>query len=61
MNVAALYATDDGATRFYVTLDEDMLEPQVSFGQSFSNGVKVDWGMEVHRKQQKDGTITGLP
>ena len=61
MNVAALYATDDGATRFYVTLDEDMLEPQVSFGQSFSNGVRVDWGMEVNRKQQKDGTITGLP
>lgn len=44
MNVAAQYVTDDGVTRFYVTLDEDMLEPQVSFGQSFSNGVKVDWG-----------------
>ena len=44
MNVAAQYVTDDGATRFYVTLDEDMLESQVSFGQSFSNGVKVDWG-----------------
>ena len=44
MNVAALYVTDDGATRFYLVLDEDMLEPQVSFGQSFTNGVKVDWG-----------------
>ena len=27
MNVAAKYVTDDGVTRFYVTLDEDMLEP----------------------------------
>ena len=44
MNVAALYVTDDGATRFYLTLDEDMLEPQVSFGQTFGYGVKVDWG-----------------
>ena len=44
MNVAALYVTDDGATRFYVVLDEDMLEPQVSFGQTFYNGVEIDWG-----------------
>lgn len=44
MNVAALYVTDDGATRFYVRLDRDMLEPRVSFGQSDENGVKVDWG-----------------
>lgn len=44
MNVVALYVTDDGATRFYVVLDEDMLEPQVSFGQTFYNGVEIDWG-----------------
>ncbi|WP_379706521.1 leucine-rich repeat domain-containing protein [Mediterraneibacter gnavus] len=44
MNVAALYVTDDGATRVYVTLDEDMLDPQVSFGQSDEEGVKIDWG-----------------
>ena len=34
MNVAPQYVTDDGATRIYVSLDKDMLEPQVSFGQS---------------------------
>lgn len=44
MNVAALYVTDDGATRFYVTLDEDMLEPQVAFSQTTDSKVKVDWG-----------------
>lgn len=44
MNVAAQYVTDDGATRIYVSLDKDMLEPQVSFGQSEDHGVKVDWG-----------------
>ncbi len=44
MNVAALYVTDDGATRFYVTLDEDMLEPQVAFAQTDESRVKVDWG-----------------
>ena len=44
MNVAAQYVTDDGATKIYVSLDKDMLEPQVSFGQSEDHGVKVDWG-----------------
>ena len=44
MNVAAQYVTDDGATRIYVSLDRDMMEPQVSFGQSEDHGVKVDWG-----------------
>lgn len=44
MNVAALYVTDDGATRFYVVLDKDMLEPQVAFAQTDESRVKVDWG-----------------
>jgi hypothetical protein len=44
MNVSAQYVTDDGATRIYVSLDKDTLEPQVSFGQSEDYGVKVDWG-----------------
>ena len=45
MNVAAQYVTDDGATRIYVSLDKDMLEPQVSFGQSEDHGVKFSpWG-----------------
>lgn len=44
VNVAATYITDDGATRLYVHLDEDTLEPVVRFGQSRSAGVLVDWG-----------------
>lgn len=44
VNVAALYITDDGATRLYVHLDDDTLEPVVRFGQSQSAGVLLDWG-----------------
>lgn len=44
VNVAALYITDDGATRLYVHLDDDTLEPVVRLGQSQSAGVLLDWG-----------------
>ena len=56
MNVAALYVTDDGATRIYVSLDEDMLEPQVSFGQRYANSVKVDWG-DGSEQETADGAV----
>ena len=44
MNAAALYITDDGATRLYVRLEKDNLAPVVSFSQSVPGGVQVDWG-----------------
>ena len=44
MNAAAVYITDDGATRLYVHLEKDNLDPVVSFSQSVPGGVQVDWG-----------------
>lgn len=44
MNAAAMYITDDGATRLYVHLEKDNLDPVVSFSQTVPGGVQVDWG-----------------
>lgn len=60
MNVAALYATDDGATRIYVSLDKDTLEPQVSFGQSEDHGVMVDWGDGSEPETAEGGNYTKI-
>lgn len=43
-NVGPMFMTDNGATRFYMELDEFTLELAVNFFQTVSHGVKVDWG-----------------
>lgn len=42
--VGALYVTDDGATRIYVSPSAEQLEPTLSFSQSKKYGIAVDWG-----------------
>lgn len=44
MNVGPMFITDNGATRFYMELDEFTLELTVNFFQTVDHGVKVDWG-----------------
>lgn len=43
-NVGPMFITDNGATRFYMKLDELTLELAVNFFQTISRGVMVDWG-----------------
>lgn len=44
IEVGSLYITDDGATRIYIDLTEETLNPKVGFRQSVPNSVKIDWG-----------------
>lgn len=44
VNVGAIFITDDGATRIYVSLRKGTLNLHVGFGQTIANGVLVDWG-----------------
>lgn len=46
LEVGAMYITDDGKTRLYVTIDEEDLNNKVclNFAQSVANGVVVNWG-----------------
>lgn len=44
VNVGALYVTDDGATRIYISPTAEQLEPTVSFSQLKKYGVAIDWG-----------------
>lgn len=44
LEIASMYITDDGATRIYVTLDEETLSPKVGFIQEKANSVWIDWG-----------------
>ena len=45
IEVGASYITDDGKTRFYITIpSEDLLEIPLYFRQSIPNGVIIDWG-----------------
>lgn len=45
MTVGAMYTTDDGATRLYVSLPEgETTTLPLYFSQSVSNGVTIDWG-----------------
>lgn len=49
MDVGAMYITDDGKTRYYITVTEDELS--LSFGTSINGSATVDWG---------DGTTSTL-
>lgn len=46
LEVGAMYITDDGKTRLYVTIDEEDLNNKVSlsYAQSVANGVVINWG-----------------
>lgn len=42
--IGSLYITDDGATRIYIELMEEALNPKVGFYQMTPKGVWIDWG-----------------
>lgn len=44
VEIGSHYITDDGATRIYIELNEDALEPKIGFYQTVSNSVWIDWG-----------------
>ncbi len=44
VEVGSLYITDDGATRIYIELIEEALNPKVGFTQFEANSVWIDWG-----------------
>lgn len=44
VDVAAIFITDDGSTRIYVSLNENTLNPVLCFGQEVAHSVQVDWG-----------------
>lgn len=45
LDIGQMYITDDGKTRLYITLfDNVKLSPTLYWNQSVSNGVTIDWG-----------------
>ena len=44
LEIGQLYITDDGKTRLYITLDNDTLNPTLTWYQSLNNGVTINWG-----------------
>ena len=44
MDVGAIFITDDGATRIYVTLNEFTLHPYMRIYQKTEGCMKIDWG-----------------
>lgn len=44
VDVGAIYITDDGSTRIYISLIENQLSPILGFAQEDANDVLVDWG-----------------
>lgn len=44
MDVGAIFITDDGSTRIYVSLNEYTLHPMLGFYQRVASCMKVDWG-----------------
>lgn len=44
MDVGAIFITDDGATRIYVSLNEDTVHPFMGIYQRVANCMKIDWG-----------------
>ncbi len=45
VTVGAVYITDDGKTRLYITIDQtDRMTVPIWLSQSVANGVTVDWG-----------------
>lgn len=43
-NVGAIFTSDDGSTRIYISLVEGALNPLLGFAQASANSVWVDWG-----------------
>ena len=58
LEVASMYITDDGATRIYVSLDEETISPKVGFIQEKANSVWVDWG---DGSQMESSDVCGYP
>ena len=45
MNIGAIYATDDGKTRLYISIYDDAVSTiSFYFSQTVSNGVTINWG-----------------
>lgn len=44
LEIGSMYITDDGATRIYIDLIEEALNPKIGFKQDIANSVWIDWG-----------------
>ena len=44
VEVGSLYVTDDGATRIYIELPKEALNPRLGFRQASANSIVIDWG-----------------
>ena len=45
MNIGAIYTTDDGKTRLYISVYDDAVSTiSLHFNQTVSNGVAINWG-----------------
>lgn len=58
MNIGAMYTTDDGTTRLYITLQEGRTSPMLGVG--VNGTVTVDWG-DGTEPDVLTGTSTGTP
>ena len=60
VDVGAMYITDDGKTRLYISIVSDgRMTVPICFGQTVANGVTVDWG--DGSTETFDGTGTVYP
>jgi hypothetical protein len=60
LDVGAMYITDDGKTRLYISIVSDgRMTVPICFGQTVANGVTVDWG--DGSTETFDGTGTVYP
>lgn len=57
VDVAAIFITDDGATRIHVNLNKNTLNPILCFGQETEESVQVDWGDESEVEKSE---VSGL-
>lgn len=45
VNVGAMYITDDGKTKLYITIEDDLrMDVPLYFSQTVADGVTIDWG-----------------
>ena len=58
VNVGAMYITDDGKTRLYISIVSDgRMTVPICFGQTVANGVTVDWGDGLSETFTGTGTM----
>lgn len=60
MDIGALYVTDDGATRFYISITDKDLTVTMNIGQSVEGAVSVDWGDGSAQETLSGTTVSGI-